>query len=306
MADNTQDNNFRCGMVSIVGRPNVGKSTLLNNIVKEKIAIVSKIPQTTRTQIRGIYNDQRGQIIFIDTPGLHFAKDRLDKFMNESSKMTMDDTDCIIYLVDVKRRTGEEEQRMVDQLKNVSCPIIMGLNKVDLGDDYIPDYIDLWEKAKGKTVNEMEKFTLLPMSGLKGTHIDKLIDILFPVSPALYPSDTVTDTPQKMVIADIIREKLFMRMREEIPHSIGVAIEQMQPRKKKTVFIQALIYVEREPHKEMVIGKNGKNLKEVGTLAREELESLLDSKVFLELRVKTQKNWRDNASVLEELGYGHF
>ena len=297
---------MRCGVVTIVGRPNTGKSTLLNRILKEKVAIVSRVPQTTRHQIRGIYNDERGQIIFIDTPGLHVGRDQLDKFMNQASGATLHEADCVIYLVDTSRRIGEEENYAVDKLKSVQAPLILALNKVDLKGEYLPDYISLWEKAKGQSVNEMKNFTLLPLSSQEGISAEKLIDILFdylPEGPALYPVDTVSDVPQKMVIADIIREKFFELMKQEIPHALGVMIEEMQPRRQKVVYIKALILVERESQKEIVIGKQGAVLKNVGTLARAELEDLLEAKVFLELYVKVQKDWRDNAAFLRESGY---
>lgn len=298
--------NLRCGMVSIIGRPNVGKSTLLNKIVGEKVAIVSRVPQTTRNQIRGIYNDERGQIIFIDTPGLHLGHDKLDKFMNQSAGGTIAEADCIIYLADVSRRIGQEEQNIAQRLVPVKVPLILVLNKIDLKKDLIPDYIAMWERAKGMTVNEMKNFTLLPISSQKGINVDKLIDIIFdylPQGPLLYPLDIISDAPQKMVIADIVREKLFEMMREEIPHSLSVVVEDMQPRRNKVTHIKALILVERDSQKEIVIGKNGSVLKQAGTLARVELEDLLETKVFLELYVKVHKKWRDDASLLQDMGY---
>jgi GTPase len=298
---------FKSGMVTIIGRPNVGKSTLLNSILNKKVAIVSVVPQTTRNQIRGVYNDERGQIVFIDTPGIHLGVDALDRFMNDASRMTIDDADCIVYLADISRRVGEEERRVIERLKETKAPIIMALNKIDRGDDRFPEYIEFWEETYGQPVQEMKNFTLLPLSAQNGTNIDKLVDIIFghlPEAAALYPPDFISDMPQRQAIADIIREKLFNLMRQEIPHSIGVCIEEMRPNKKATL-IKALIYVERGSHKEIVIGKGGLILKKVGMLAREELERLLDAKIFLELRVKTQKNWRDDIAILSELGYHH-
>jgi len=299
---------FRCGMVSIVGRPNVGKSTLLNQIVGEKVAIVTKVPQTTRNQVRGIYNDERGQIVFIDTPGLHFGKDRLDRFMNLSSEGTAKEVDCLIHLVDTSRQVGEEEAHVVEQLKKVNTPIILGLNKADLKRNNTPDYIALWEKAKGQSVDQMKSLTLLALSGRERINIDKLLDIIFgylPPGPALYPDDIICDVPQRMAVSDIVREKLFRLMRDEIPHSLGVVIEQMQERRKKTMWIKALVLVERETQKEIVIGKGGHILKKAGSQARAELEELFEKKVFLEFHVRVSKNWRDNISLLQELGYTH-
>lgn len=306
ISQNSDTARGRCGMVAIIGRPNVGKSTLLNYILGEKVAIVSEVPQTTRNQIRGIYTDKRGQIVFIDTPGLHIGGDKLDRFMNKSSVGTLHDADAVVYLVDTSRRTGPEEEYAAGQLAASNIPIVLGLNKIDLKGKYVPDYIALLEKSKGKSVQEMKNVTLLPLSGKVGTNAEKLLDIIFehlPEGPALYPEDTICDVPQKLAIADIIREKLFELMREEIPHALTVIVEHMQPKAKKTTHIKALILIERETQKEIVIGKGGQVLKKVGTLARKELEALLETKVFLELYVKVQKQWRNDDSLLQELGY---
>ncbi len=293
--------------MSIVGRPNTGKSTLLNAIIGEKISIVSIVPQTTRHQIRGIYTDERGQIIFIDTPGLHLGHDNLDKFMNRASMGSIDDVDVIIHLVDASEDIGQEEQNVVQHLKHARKTIIVGLNKVDVAKGkYIPEYIKLWEEQRGKPMSEMPDLILLPLSGLKGTNVPKLLDLLFeqlPQGPMLYPADVITDLPQRMAMADIVREKLFHVMREEIPHSIAVIIEGVQPKKGNVTHIRVLILVERESQKEIVIGKSGQILKEIGTAARKDLEEILGKKVFLELFVKTKKNWRDDHTILEEMGY---
>lgn len=304
--NNKEGKHHCCGVVSIVGRPNVGKSTLLNHILGEKVTIVSEVPQTTRHQIRGIYNDERGQIVFIDTPGLHLGRDKLDKFMNKSSVGTLQEADCIVYLVDTSRRVGMEEEYACGQLAAVKAPVILGLNKIDLKGKYLAEYIALWEKAKEKPIQEIKNMTLLPLSSRDGTNVQKLIDIIFdylPVGPALYPQDVICDVPQKLAIADIIREKLFELMKEEIPHALSVVVEQMQPRRNKVTHIRALILVERETQKEIVIGRGGGILKKVGTSARLELEALLETKVFLELYVKVQKQWRNDVSLLQELGY---
>lgn len=301
-----QNANFKSGMVSIVGRPNVGKSTLLNRIVGEKVAIVSNVPQTTRNQVRGIYTDERGQIVFIDTPGLHNGRDKLDQFMNNTAMSMAKDADCLIHLVDAKDACGKEEEDIARRLHQMEVPIILGLNKVDVSPKHIPAYIELWEKIKGRPVTEMDDLVLLPLSGQKGTNVDKLLTILFEwlsPGPALYPTDTVCDIPQKMVLADIIREKLLHVLRQELPHAVAVIIEQMQPRKAKAIYIQAVVLVEKDSQKAIVIGKQGQALKKVGTLARLEIESLLETKIFLEIFIKTKKNWRDNNSLLQEMGY---
>lgn len=297
----------KCGMVSIVGRPNVGKSTLLNKLVGEKVAIVTRIPQTTRNQIRGIYSEERGQIVFIDTPGLHLGGDKLDKFMNQTSSGSMMDADCVIYLVDATRKIGAEEKAVAEKVKGLKVPVILGLNKIDMKKKAdVPAYISFWEEIKGQSVNDMDNFSLLALSGERGVNTDTLIDIVFghlPESPMFYDSDTICDTPQRLVIADIIREKLFHLMKQELPHALGVHIEHMQPIKGSTMRIKALIFVERATQKEIVIGKGGSVLKSIGTAARVELEELLEQKVFLDLHVKCRKNWRDNVSLLQELGY---
>lgn len=309
MTDKNEKKDFRCGMVSIVGRPNVGKSTLLNAILGEKVAIVSKVPQTTRSRIRGIYNDERGQVIFMDTPGVHPNRDRLDQFMNESAMGTTREADCVIHLVDANDSVGQEEEDLVRRLCALPAHIILGLNKMDMKGKHISEYISLWERVTGKPVQENKALTMLALSGKSGKNIDILLDIIFqslPVGPALYPTDTVCDIPQKMVIADIIREKFLSIMEHEVPHAIAVMIEAMEERKDKVLHIQALVLVERDSQKAIVIGKGGQVLKRVGTLARRELEELLGSKVFLEIYVKSKKNWRDNPSLLEEMGYRSF
>lgn len=296
----------RCGMVSIVGRPNVGKSTLLNNILGEKVAIVSKVPQTTRNQIRGIYTDERGQIIFVDTPGVHKGSDQLDEFMNQCAYAVVSQANVIIHLVDANDRVGIEEEELAARLHALGAPIILGLNKVDLKGKTISEYITLWEKIAGKPVQENPLITILPLSGKQKTNIAKLIDIVFellPVGAPVYPQETICDVPQKMVISDIIREKLYGLLQDELPHSVAVVIDVVEPRKGKLLYIQAVIMVERDSQKSIIIGKGGSLLKKAGSLARVELEELLESKVFLELFVKSKKDWRDSPGVLQEMGY---
>lgn len=294
-------------MVSIVGRPNVGKSTLLNAIIGEKISITSNIPQTTRQQIRGIYHDERGQIVFIDTPGLHLGGDGLDKFMNRSSMGAMQGVDVIIHLTDSSEQVGKEENFVVNQLKKIKNPIIVGFNKVDFKQGkYIQEYIELWEQATGKSIHDLKNLTLLPLSAQNNINVDKLLNLTFellPTGPFLYPEDVITDLPKRMAMADMIREKLFQIMREEVPHSIAVMIEHVSPVKGKVLLIKAMIIVDRPTQKEIVIGKKGEILKQIGTAARADLEKLVGQKVFLELYVKTAKNWRDNPTILDDMGY---
>jgi GTP-binding protein Era len=301
------DKKLKCGMVAIVGRPNVGKSTLLNAMMGEKVSIVSAVPQTTRHQIRGIHTDQRGQIIFIDTPGLHGGKDILDKYMNRVSLGSIDSVDAVIHMVDASEKTGAEEQYVISRLNKCGKPIIVGLNKIDITKGkFVPEYIKLWEQTRGVPMTEMRDLVLFPLSALKGTNVKKLLDLLFeqmPQGPLLYPEDAITDLPRRMAMADLIREKLFNLMREEIPHSIAVIIEGVQPKRGKVLHIRAAILVERESQKEIVIGKAGAILKQVGSQARKDLEDLVESKVFLELFVKTRSNWREDYGTLEDMGY---
>ncbi|MBF0485963.1 MAG: GTPase Era [Candidatus Omnitrophica bacterium] len=297
---------LHCGFAAIVGRPNSGKSTLVNNIVGEKIAIVSTVPQTTRNAIRGIYNDKRGQIVFIDTPGWHMGRDGLDKFMNKSCQNALDGIDCVIHLADTSKPVGEEEWMVVERLKNIKVPVILGLNKIDLKGEFVSQYIGLWEQARGEKITEMKNFMMLPLSGKEGTQVEKLIDLVFsflPEAPLFYEPDTVCDIPRKQVVSDIIREKLFFLMREEIPHSIAVTVDEIRPAKGKTTRITATILVERDSQKEIVIGAKGAMIKKIGMMSRAELEELMETKVFLDLLVKTQKNWRDDHYILTDMGY---
>jgi len=298
---------LKSGMVAIVGRPNVGKSTLLNSILGEKVSIVSDVPQTTRHQIRGIHTDERGQIVFIDTPGIHAGKDKLDKYMNRASLGSIDSVEAVIHMVDASEKTGPEEHHVISRLNKCGKPIIVALNKIDITKGkFIPEYIKLWEQIRGVAMTEMKDITLFPLSALKGSNVKKLVDLLFeqmPQGPFLYPADAITDLPKRMAMADLIREKLFRLMREEIPHSIAVIIEGVQPKKGKVLHIRAAILVERESQKEIVIGKAGAVLKQVGSEARRDLEELVDSKVFLELFVKSSSNWREDYSTLEEMGF---
>lgn len=297
---------FRSGFVSIIGRPNVGKSTLLNAIVGQKIAIVSKIPQTTRSQIRGIYNSSQGQVVFIDTPGLVRGKDKLDELMKQSSFGTIEDVDCVIHLVDANKTLGEEEQMIIDKIKNSKKPLILGLNKIDLKGTCVPEYIEYYKEQLENKFNDPKRFVLLPLSGARSTNIEKLIELIFerlPAGPALYPQDAVSDVPEKNMIADIVREKFLQLMRDEIPYALAVQVDQIQRRRNKLTYVAIEVFVEHSSQKEIVIGKKGHILKDVGVTARQEIESLLDRRIFLEIHVKVKEKWRDNISILKDLGY---
>lgn len=299
-------NKKRCGVVAIVGRTNTGKSTLLNNILGKKVAIVSKIPQTTRNIIRGILTEKRGQIIFVDTPGIHKPKHRLGKYMNILAEEQAKGADLIMHLVDSSERVGEEEEMVVNYLTPAKAPIVLALNKIDLGGKFVPEYLKLWEEKKGKTVQELgDAFIVIPISALKGTNIDRLLEVLFshlPEGPELYPQDVISDFSERLSYADIIREKLFECMREELPYSIGVLVDEITERSKKLTYIKADIFVERDSQKAMVIGAQGKVMKNVGSLARKELEGILGRKVYLELNAKVRQGWRQDTEILRQMG----
>lgn len=289
-----------------MGRTNTGKSTLLNNILGKKVAIVSKIPQTTRNIIRGILTEKRGQIVFVDTPGIHKPKHRLGKYMNILAEDSAGGADLIIHLVDSSERVGEEEEMVVHYLTPAKAPIVLALNKIDLGGKFVPEYLKLWEEKKGKTVQELgDALIVIPISALKGTNIDRLLEVLFshlPEGPELYPQGVISDFSERLSYADIIREKLFECMREELPYSIGVLVDEIAERSKKLTYIRADILVERDSQKAMVIGAQGKVMKNVGSLARKELEGVLGRKVYLELNVKVRQGWRQDTEILRQMG----
>lgn len=297
--------NKRCGIVAIVGRPNTGKSTLLNYILKQKVAIVSSVPQTTRNIIRGILNEERGQVVFVDTPGIHKPKNAIGRHMNILAGDSINGADIILHLADSSESVGEEERMVVDTLSEAKAPVVLALNKIDLGGKFISEYLKLWEEKKGKSIQELSDLTAIPISSLKGTNLDKLLEILFshlPEGPPLYPDDIISDFPQKLVYADIIREKLFECMFQEVPHSIAVLIDEIIERSSKLIYIRADIFVERDSQKAIVIGDKGQIVKKVGSLARRELEELLDKKVYLELNVKVKENWRQDEEILRKMG----
>lgn len=296
----------RCGIVAIVGRTNTGKSTLLNYILGQKVAIVSKIPQTTRNIIRGILTEKRGQIVFVDTPGIHKPKHRLGKYMNILAEEQARGADLIMHLVDSSERVGEEEEMVVNNLTSAKAPIVLALNKIDLGGKFIPEYLKLWEAKKAKTFQELtDSLIAIPVSALKGTNIEKLLDVLFshlPEGPLLYPEDVISDFPERLACADIIRQMLFECMREELPYSIGVLVDEIAERSKKLTYIKADIFVERDSQKAMVIGAQGKVIKNVGSLARKELEDVFGRRVYLELKVKVRQGWRQDTEILRQMG----
>ncbi|MBI2413942.1 MAG: GTPase Era [Deltaproteobacteria bacterium] len=291
---------FRSGFVSIIGRPNAGKSTLLNSILGEKVSIVSSKPQTTRNVIRGIKNFTECQIVFLDTPGIHKGRGLLNEFMVKAALQSLRDVDAVIYLVEAGRISGDD-RFIIEGLKKLDCPVILGINKIDTIDkrEALP-LIDTFSKL----------FTfkdIVPISALKGDGVDILLEIvsgLLPEGPKYFPDDILTDQPERFVVAEIVREKVFRFTHEEVPYSTAVAVERFEEKKGGSlVSISATITVERDSQKAIVIGKKGEMLKKIGTAAREDIEKLLGARVFLELFVRVQEEWTKKPGALKEFGY---
>lgn len=291
---------FRSGFVSIVGRPNVGKSTLLNRILGEKLMITSDKPQTTRNRIKGIHNVPGGQIVFIDTPGIHRAKTRLNKFMVEEALSSVQEVDLILFLVDGGADPAREAEMIREVLSGVEAPVILVMNKIDL----VPKG-ELLERMScyGETYPFKE---IIPVSAATGDGVDQLVKLvhdLLPEGPCYFPDDILTDVPERFIVAEIVREKIFRLTHDEVPYSTAVVVESFKERPDGLVSISATINVERETQKRIIIGRKGDMLKRIGTQARQEIEGLLDTKVFLELFVRVSGEWSDNSRMLKEFGY---
>jgi len=291
---------MKSGFVSIVGRPNVGKSTLLNTIIGEKIAIVSEKPQTTRTRIQGIYTCERGQVIFVDTPGIHRPKHLLGEYMVKVSARSLEEVDIIYYMTDVTRPFGGGESFILEQLKDARVPVFLLVNKIDLvSEQEVKDYIQIF--------NQQRSFSeVVSISAACGTNLQLLLDRTLdalPEGPLYYPEDDLTDQPIYLLIAELIREKALMLTRDEVPHSLAVEVEEFKKQANGKVYVRAAIYMERDSQKGIVIGKKGQMIKTIGEQARQDIESLLDTAVYLDLWVKVKKNWRDNENTLNQLGY---
>ncbi|GKS12460.1 GTPase Era [Paenibacillus chitinolyticus] len=291
---------FKSGFVSIIGRPNVGKSTLMNQVIGQKIAIMSDKPQTTRNKIHGVYTTDNSQIVFLDTPGIHKPSSKLGDYMMKVAHSTLGEVDAILFLADVSEGIGGGDRYIIEQLKNVKTPVILVLNKIDQvhPEELLPiitTYKDLYEFAE-----------IVPVSALLGNNVNTMLEQVvkyLPEGPQYYPADQITDHPEQFVCAELVREKILHMTREEIPHSIAVAIEDMKVEKNGVVHISAVIYVERDSQKGIIIGKQGSLLKEIGKQARHDIEALLGSKTFLELWVKVKKDWRNQERVLRDLGF---
>lgn len=292
---------FRSGFIALIGRPNVGKSTLMNHLIGQKVAIMSDKPQTTRNRIHGVLTTENSQVIFLDTPGIHKPHSQLGSYLVQTAKKTLQEVDLILFLVDAAEGIGAGDRYIMRHLQGVKTPVFLVVNKIDLvhPDSLLP-LIDQYR-------NQYDFAEVIPLSALKGNNTSTLIQLiqekLLP-GPQYYPADQVTDHPEQFLVAEIIREKVLELTREEIPHSVAVTIEEMKPREKKNLMdIRATIYTERPSQKGVLIGKQGSLLKEVGRRARLELEGLLGYRLFLDLWVKVKKDWRNQHYFLDQLGY---
>lgn len=297
-----ENNNYKSGFVALIGRPNVGKSTLMNQIIGQKIAITSNKPQTTRNKIQTVYTSDRGQIVFLDTPGIHKAKNKLGNYMVGVAEKTLKEVDAIVWLVEPTDYIGAGEQHIAKQLKNINVPVLLVINKIDSLNDKteLLRFIDNYRK-----IYDFDE--IIPASALKGDNTDTVVDMIFkylPYGPMYYDEDTVTDQPVKQIVSELIREKALKCLNDEIPHGIAVAIDKMHYRKDgRIVDIDATIVCERDSHKGIIIGKHGAMLKKIASAARYEIEELVERKVNLQVWVKVKKEWRDSDFYLKNFGY---
>ena len=290
---------YKSGFVTLIGRPNVGKSTLMNRLIGQKIAITSNKPQTTRNRIQTVYTSEEGQIVFVDTPGIHKAKNKLGDYMVNIAQRTLKEVDVILWLVEPSTFIGAGEKHIIEQLKKVTTPVFLIINKTDtVKKDEVLTFIDKYRK-------EMDFQEIIPVSALKGDNTDIIIECIMkylPYGEAFYDEDTITDQPMRQIVAELIREKALRLLEEEIPHGIAVSIESMKYR-ERICDIEATIFCERDSHKGIIIGKQGSMLKRIGSIARPEIEDLLEIQVNLQLWVKVKKDWRDSDFLLKNFGY---
>lgn len=296
----TESKPFRSGYVAICGRPNVGKSTLLNRLVGEKVAIVTEKPQTTRNRILGVCEREGGQIIFLDTPGIMSPRHKLDESLIGAVERAVRDADIVVFLVDLSVRPRENDRLAASVLKRAETPVVMVMNKVDTVPkdrlkERVTEYRKLGEFAGGMVISALRDINAMEVA-------DRLVSML-PEGPAYYPEGTATDVPDKFAIGELIREKVLLSLRQEVPHSVAVTTEEITRRSDELTYVAGTIYVEKKSQKMIAIGRKGSMLREIGAAARVEIEELLGTKVYLELRVKIAKNWRKDEAVLRRLGY---
>ena len=290
---------YKSGFATLIGRPNVGKSTLMNHLIGQKIAITSNKPQTTRNRIQTVLTTEEGQIVFVDTPGIHKAKNKLGEYMVNIAERSLNEVDVVLWLVEPTTFIGAGERHIIEQLKRVKTPVVLVINKVDMvkREEILPA-IDVYRK-------EYDFADIVPVSARTGDNTDELVKVILkylPYGPQFYDEDTVTDQPERQIVAELIREKSLHCLNEEIPHGIAVAIDRMKM-EKKVMHIDATIICERDSHKGIIIGKQGSMLKKIGSTARYEIEKMLGCRVNLKLWVKVQKNWRDSDYLMKNFGY---
>lgn len=298
---NNQKQEHKSGFISIIGRPNVGKSTFLNRVIGQKIAIMSDKPQTTRNKVQGVLTTNDAQLVFIDTPGIHKPKHKLGDFMMKVAQNTLKEVDIVLFMVNAEEGFGRGEEFILDKFQSIKTPVFLVINKIDLvHPDQLMEII----------VSYKEKYPfaeIIPISALEGNNLEVLLDVIkkyIPEGPQYYPADQVTDHPERFIVSELVREKALHLTREEIPHSLAVVIEKMERLEDKdVVHVMATIIVERDSQKGIIIGKQGSMLKEIGKRARQDIENLLGTKVFLELWVKVQKDWRNKMSQLRDFGF---
>ena len=293
--------NFKSGFVTLIGRPNVGKSTLMNRLIGQKIAITSNKPQTTRNRIQTVLTTEEGQIVFVDTPGIHKAKNKLGEYMVNIAERSLNEVDVVLWLVEPSTFIGAGEKHIIEQLKKVKTPVILVINKVDMvKKEEVLTFIDAYRK-------ECDFAEIVPVSARRGDNTDELVNVIMkylPYGPQFYDEDMITDQPERQIVAEMIREQALRQLDKEIPHGIAVVIDRMKERPDGSCMdIEATIICERDSHKGIIIGKQGAMLKKIGTKARISMENLLDMKVNLKLWVKVKKDWRDSDTLLRNYGY---
>lgn len=292
---------FKSGFITIIGRPNVGKSTLLNHIIGEKITITSDKPQTTRNKIQTIHTTENSQMIFVDTPGIQKARNKLGEFMNKEVAIALEDMDVLLWLVDESLEMGPGDSRILKSLDRIKTPIILVINKIDkLSDEQVHKIITKYEKR-------YDFAKIIPISAIKGKNVDKLLETvenILPEGPQYFPEDMITDQPERVIVSEIVREKTLHYLDQEVPHGIAVETTMMKERPDKQIIdLHATIYCEKDSHKGIVIGKGGRKLKGIGKSAREDIEKFLGIKVNLQLWVKVNKNWREKENLMRRMGY---
>ena len=292
---------FKSGFVSLVGRPNVGKSTLMNNVVGEKIAIMSDKPQTTRNTIQAVYTDEECQIVFLDTPGIHKPKNKLGEFMVKSATDAFKNVDLVLFVVDDSKKIGPGDRKIIEDLRGIKTPVILVLNKIDKLEES-----ELFELMQLYSNEDLFK-AIVPISALKGRNVNELLKVIgnyLQEGPKYFPDYMITDQPERVLVSELIREKVLHYLNDEVPHGVAVEVERMKSRQDKDIVdISAVIYCERDSHKGIIIGKNGRKLKGIGKSAREDMELLLGSKINLQLWVKVKENWRNLQNYITDFGY---